>query len=69
VLEVAQTLFQGGTADASMIHACAEGLAKRYDASIGSRMSPMEDIRTNGQRKGSILASVVELDPRRPRKR
>lgn len=65
VLAVAQSLFESGVVDAPMIHACADGIAKSYDASIGSRLGLMEDLRTDWQREGSVSASkVVVLDPR-----
>lgn len=67
VLNVVQTLFQSGTADAPVIHACAEGVAKRYDASVGSKFSLMEDIRTDAQWEGTRKASLVALAPRRRR--
>ena len=67
LLDATQGLFQAGRADAPLLHACAEGVAKRYDASIGSKVSLMEDLRTDGQRKGSLMASRVDSDPGRRR--
>lgn len=67
VLAIAQILFQNDPDDAPLIHAYAEGVSKRYDATIGgSEASVLGPLRTATQDGGSRIATgIVLLGPPR----
>lgn len=70
-LDMARETYERGEEDAPRVQACAEGIAKRYDASIGSERSMLDaDIRTRSQNIGTLRAlelRALELRARGPR--
>jgi Mg-chelatase subunit ChlD len=68
VLAVAQELFDQEDVDAPLLHACAVGLAKHYDASLGSRNGMLDELRSEPMTMGSNIGTNIgsRIQPVKP---
>ncbi len=71
VLGMARAAFEENEADVPVLHACAAGIAKRYDASVGSRSGLLGDLRSEAQSMGSDMGTNIgsRIEPIRPKQK